>query len=231
VAGLAAGAGGCGGAPRPGPPAGAVAARPAARPPLRPLATAELQEVFDGAARLNRQCRDRRSETGLYLVRAIIAPDGRVRRAEPRLAPRRSEDPASFVGVPRYLEGGLDPDTEVVRCFAAAFARLRFRPFAGDTIAFDYPIAVENLPPPEAESAARRCATDDDCVFRPRPRCGCPPCGPTWRLAVNRRAAEALARARSRRTCPRAGRCPTCAEPAVLLGARALCIDGQCTTR
>jgi hypothetical protein len=218
--------------------------RPAPPPPPRrpeppkPLSTNEIQQLVDGAARLNRSCRDRRSESGLYKVRLMIEPDGRVSRVEPMRAPTRAEDPAAFAGVPRYLDGDHDPETPVIRCFADAFGKLRFRRFPGEAVAFDYPIVVENLPPSEAESEARRCEADEDCVFRPSPPCSCRPCGRSWRRSINRITVKRWRkrwrrqrRWRCRRWRRRRRRCPKCNEPLVRLGKQALCLDGQCSVR
>jgi hypothetical protein len=166
----------------------------------------------------------------------LIEPDGKVTSVEPRRAPSRSQDPSSYSGVAPYLDGEREPDTPVITCFASAFLRLRFRRFAGDRIAFDYPLVVENLPPAEPTSEQRRCQKDEDCLFRPPPRCACPSCGYTWRRAFNRETAKRQAvekRRHARRKCSRAPRrpCPACAEPLVLLGERALCLDGQCSVR
>ena len=222
--------GACGAPERPAPVV------PPPPPPPRPITTAELQQVVDGAARLNRACRDSWSESGLYLVRLTVEPDGRVSGVEPRRTPARQADPSAFAGVPRYLDGDKDPDTEVVRCFVKALGKLRFRRFSGDTVAFDYPIVVENLPPSEAPAEVRRCESDEDCLFRPRPPCACPPCGRHWRLAVNRDAIKALRekwRRQRRRLCRqrRRKKCPPCDRPVETLGKQALCLDGQCGVR
>jgi len=221
-------AGACGGShpARPAPPPAAPPAPPA------PLTTKEMQEVVDGASRLNAGCRRLESPTGLYLLRLTIEPEGAVSNVEPMRAPPRGADPATFAGVPRYIDGDHDPDTPVVRCFVAAFRKLRFRRFGGPTVAFDYPIMVENLPPSEATGEDRACEQDEDCVFRPPVPCACNPCGHTWRRAVSRRTLAKWQRSwrrRRRRRCRR--RCQPCTEPLVTLGSRALCIDRQCSVR
>jgi hypothetical protein len=200
-------------------------------PPLKRLTVGEMQQMVDGAARLNRACRDQRSDSGLYLVRLFIEPEGKVSKVEPRRAPSRDRDAAAYAGVARYIDGDRAPDTPVVECFATAFRKLRFRPFGGDTVAFDYPIVVENLPPAETISPERRCISDEDCVFRPLPRCACPPCGPNWHRALNRQSAERQKRQARSSKCPRHRRCAPCGEPMILLGAKALCLDGQCSVR
>jgi hypothetical protein len=192
-----------------------------------------MQVVVDGAARLSRSCRDRESPSGVYLLRLIIAPDGSVMAVEPRRAPRRAMEPAALSGAPRYLDGDRDPETPIVRCFADAFRRLRFRRFGGPEVAFDYPIVVENLPPSEPLGPSRRCESDEDCAFRPRPPCACPPCGRSWHQAVNRRTAgEQRRKWRGQpRKCHHQHRCRPCSEPTSFLGSRAVCIDQQCTVR
>lgn len=205
-------------------------------PPPPPLTTAEIQQVVDGAARLNRSCREQESETGLYVIRLMIAPDGRVTEVQPRRGPSREEEPATYSGVARYIEGARDPDTPVVRCLASALGTLRFRRFTGEAVAFDYPVVVENLPPSEPSGDDRRCEADADCVFRPRPPCACDPCGRHWRRAVSRKAAQKQARfwlRQRRRLCRLRQRrpCPPCKEPGETRGKTALCIDGQCSVR
>jgi len=210
---------------------------PRPRPP-RPLTTAEMQQVVDGAARLNRSCREKESPTALYVVRLTIEPDGSVSAVEPMAAQPREQDPATWTGVARYIEGGKDPETPVVRCFAGAFEKLRFRRFGGSTVAFDYPIVVENLPPSEPTSETRSCERDADCVRRPRAPCTCRPCGRRWRRAVNRATVEKWhkrwrrLRQRRRRWCRRRVRkCKPCEEPLRWIGDRVLCIEGQCSVR
>lgn len=192
--------------------------------------------MVDGAARLNRSCREEESETGLYVIRLMIEPDGRVSEVQPRRGPSRAEDPATYSGVARYIEGDQDPDTAVVRCFARAFGKLRFRPFSGEAVGFDYPIVVENLPPSEPIDDDRRCEADADCVFRPPAPCACALCGRHWRRAMSREASKKqrqLWQRQRRRLCRirRRRPCPPCKEPSEARGSRALCIDSQCSVR
>lgn len=207
-------------------------------PPPKPLTTGEMQQVVDGAARLNRSCRDKQSPTALYVVRLTMEPDGSVSSVEPMRAPLRSQDPASYSGVARYIDGGTDPDTPVIRCFTDVFRKLRFRPFGGPTVAFDYPIVVENLPPSEKVSEVRNCESDADCVRRPRRPCTCKPCGRTWRRSINQETADKWRkrwrkqRRRLRKRCRRVlKRCKPCTEPTALVGEQLLCIEGQCSVR
>lgn len=207
-------------------------------PKAKPLTAAEMQRIITGAARLERACSNKEAETGLYVVRIIVAPNGRVQSATPRAAPSRSLDPGSYSGVPRYIDAGVAPDNEVTRCYARAFSRLRFRPFSGPPVGFDHPVLVEKVPPSEPQSAVRRCETDDQCVFRPEPPCAraCEDCGQRWRRAVNRDLAMkwqtqwASRRWRKKHCLKRPQRrCKPCERPR--RGMRALCIDGQCAVR
>lgn len=111
-----------------------------------------MQRNVVGAARLNRQCLDADAESGLYVIRLMIEPNGAVSSATPRQAPSRGFDPAAYSGVARYLDRGPTPDNAVTRCLATAFQKLRFRPFGGPTVGFDYPVVVDKQPPSEAQS-------------------------------------------------------------------------------
>lgn len=74
---------------------------------------------------------------------------------------------------------------------------------------------------------SRACRSAKDCVFRPPSNCGCPPCGPTWRSAVNRAHAAWVRHEQARESCPRV-KCAKCAQPLRWLGSRLLCVRGQC---
>ena len=161
-------------------------------PPPKPLTTAEMQTNVTGAARLNKGCLTKKAETGVYVIRLLIDPSGRVSQVAPRQAPERSADPSVYSGVARYINAGKEADNEVTRCYAAVFRKLRFRKFGGPTVGFDYPVVVERLPPSEAGGKERACESDDDCVFRQRSACKCPLCGKTWRRAINKKAAKKL---------------------------------------
>ncbi|MCK5800913.1 MAG: hypothetical protein KAI47_27185, partial [Deltaproteobacteria bacterium] len=102
---------------------------PRATATLPPLPVEEIQRNVSGAVRLSRTCLDRPAPSGLYIVRLFIAPSGQVTSATPRHAPRRADDPGSYLGVPRYLDAGTEPMNEVTRCFASALAKLHFHPF------------------------------------------------------------------------------------------------------
>lgn len=206
--------------------------RPSVRPRvLPPLTTDEMQRNVVGAARLNRQCLDAEAPSGLYVIRLMIEPTGEVSSVTPRQAPSRAFDPAAYSGVARYLDRGPTPDNAVTRCLVAALQKLRFRPFGGATVGFDYPVVVDKQPPSEAQAKDRRCEQDADCTFRPPKRCRCPRCGKTWRRAINRRVLAKQLRKRLRKRCPKRRKCKPCPEPAALRGKRALCIDGQCSVR
>jgi hypothetical protein len=73
----------------------------------------------------------------------------------------------------------------------------------------------------------RVCKSHKDCVFAPRDGCGCPPCGPTPRRAVNRKHAAWLLKEFAREQCPKV-KCAKCKEPVTWIGRRAVCRDGQC---
>lgn len=85
-------------------------------------------------------------------------------------------------------------------------------------------------PPPLSPSKDRACRRHRDCVFEPRSGCGCPPCGPTWRTAANRKHAAWLAREYARESCPR-HKCAKCSRPLRWLGTRTVCQRGQCVVR
>lgn len=210
--------------------------RPIVRPRvLPPLTTDEMQRNVVGAARLNRQCLDADAESGLYVIRLLIEPSGEVSSATPRQAPSRAFDPAAYSGVARYLDRGPAPDNAVTRCLAAALQKLRFRPFGGPTVGFDYPVVVDKQPPSEAQAKDRRCEQDADCTFRPPHPCGCPPCGKTWRRAISRKVLDKQKkrskRRRRNRCAKRRRKCKPCSESGALRGKRALCLDGQCSVR
>ena len=87
-------------------------------------------------------------------------------------------------------------------------------------------------PPVATPSQERACRRDGDCVLLPLPPCACPPCGWTWRRAVNRKHAEWLRAEWARESCPPT-RCQQCADPLVarlgpVLGTRAVCRGGVC---
>jgi TonB family protein len=85
-------------------------------------------------------------------------------------------------------------------------------------------------PPTQSPSKDRACKRDGDCVFEPRSGCGCPPCGPTWRSAANRKHAAWLRREYARESCPR-HKCAKCRRPLRWLGSRTVCHRGQCAVR
>lgn len=84
--------------------------------------------------------------------------------------------------------------------------------------------------PTQPSSRERACKRDGDCVFEPRSGCGCPPCGPTWRSAANRKHAAWLRREFARESCPRRT-CAKCNRPLRWLGSRIVCQRGQCAVR
>lgn len=203
-----------------------------------PLTAAEMQSIITGAARLERQCLKAEAETGLYVIRVIVAPNGRVQSATPRAASPRVSDPASYSGVAHYIDAGAQAENGVTRCYARAFSKLRFRAFDGPPVGFDHPVVVEKTPPSEGDSSTRACDADEDCVFRAAPPClrACDDCVHGWRRAVNREVMEgwqkkwAKKRWRKKYCIKRPSLpCKPCERP--LRGERALCIDGQCTVR
>ncbi len=87
-------------------------------------------------------------------------------------------------------------------------------------------------PPVAGPNAERACRRDSDCVLLPLPPCACPPCGWTWRQAVNRRHAKWLLAEWAKESCPPTP-CRQCADPLVarltpVLGTRAVCRGGGC---
>jgi hypothetical protein len=111
-----------------------------------PLSATEMQSIITGAARLNRHCLAKgtqRTPAGLYVIRLIVGPSGRVQSATPMRAPSRASDPARYSGTPTYIDAGQPITNDVTRCYARAFAQLRFRRFSGPPVGFDHPVVVD----------------------------------------------------------------------------------------
>jgi hypothetical protein len=80
-------------------------------------------------------------------------------------------------------------------------------------------------PPPNPKL---RCRKNADCVLLPPRPCSCPPCGDVLREAMNKKAAKELLSRWARRRC----RKPVCKKcEGRYIGAKAMCIKGQCQTR
>jgi len=136
----------------------------------------------------------------------------------------------------RCVVVSVDPAACVRRCMARARTRAASPASieAGCRQRCRYTLptrTVQPQPPPQrASSKARACKRDGDCVFEPRSGCGCPPCGPTWRTAANRKHAAWLRREYARESCPR-HKCAKCSRPLRWLGSRTVCQRGQCAVR
>lgn len=74
----------------------------------------------------------------------------------------------------------------------------------------------------------RACRRDQDCVFKPRSGCGCEPCGPTHRSAVNKKYARWLMREYAKEKCPRV-KCARCRHPVTWLEQSVACLKDLCT--
>ena len=84
--------------------------------------------------------------------------------------------------------------------------------------------------PQQPASKDRACKDDKDCTFEPLSGCGCPPCGDTWRRAVNKKRAAWLRGLAALGSCGR-GICAKCNRRVRWLGEKAICVNGQCAVR
>lgn len=85
----------------------------------------------------------------------------------------------------------------------------------------------EHAPLLGADPRSTSCASDGDCVPRPRSGCGCPACGVEAPHAVSRAHAAWLIKEYARESCPKV-RCAPC-KAHVLFKTRAVCHARRCT--